>query len=204
MTTRLILASASPARLAQLRAAGTDPEVRISGVDESAVEGSPTHVALELARRKAAAVAASVEDSDAVVLGCDSVLDLDGRALGKPADAADAVHRWRAMRGRTGALVTGHCLLRGAIETSAVASTQVRFGSPSDDEIAAYVATGEPLRVAGAFTIDGLGGWFVDSIDGDPGTVTGLSLPLLRTLLADLGLTVPDLWALPASAARPG
>ncbi len=204
MTVRLILASASPARLAQLRAAGVDPEVMVSGVDESVVDGTPTHVALELARRKAAAVAASIDDSEAVVLGCDSVLDLDGRALGKPADAADAVHRWRAMRGREGSLVTGHCLLRGAIETKAVASTRVRFGSPSDAEISAYVATGEPMRVAGAFTIDGLGGWFVDSLDGDPGTVTGLSLPLLRTLLADLGVTVPDLWALPASATGPG
>lgn len=193
--TRLILASASPARLAQLRAAGADPEVIVSGIDESDVEGTAAHVALELARRKASVVAASIADSDAVVLGCDSVLDLDGRALGKPVDAADAVHRWRAMRGRTGALVTGHCLVRGAVETSAVASTEVRFGSPSDQEIEAYVATGEPLRVAGAFTIDGLGGWFIDSIDGDPGTVIGLSLPLLRTLLADVGLSVPDLWA---------
>ncbi len=193
--TRFVLASASPARATMLRNAGVDPEVLVSGVDESAVQGAPDQVALELARRKAGAVAAVLADPDAVVLGCDSVLDLDGHPLGKPTDAAEAIQRWRAMRGRTGTLLTGHCLRRGSTEASGVAATAVRFGSPSDEEVEAYVATGEPLRVAGAFTIDGLGGWFVDSIDGDPGTVTGLSLPLLRSLLADVGLGVADLWA---------
>ena len=98
------------------------------------------------------------------------------------------------MRGREGALLTGHCVLRGEQEASALASTTVRFGSPTDAEIDAYVATGEPLKVAGAFTIDGLGGWFVDGVDGDPANVVGLSLPLLRGLLAEVGIAVTDLW----------
>ena len=133
--TRLVLASGSPARLSALRAAGVRPEVVVSGVDEDDVSGTPEHVALELARRKARAVAAVVDDREAVVLGCDSVLDLDGRALGKPTDAADAVRRWQEMRGGTGVLRTGHCVLRGASEASAVAATTVRFGTPSDAEV---------------------------------------------------------------------
>ena len=192
--TRLVLASGSPARLASLLAAGVRPEVVVSGVDEDDVSGPPADVALELARRKARAVAALLADDRAVVLGCDSVLDLDGRSLGKPLDADEAVRRWRDMRGRTGVLHTGHCVLRGGGEASDVASTTVRFGTPTDGEVLAYVETGEPVRVAGAFTIDGLGGWFVDGVDGDPGTVVGLSLPLLRRLLADVGVAVTDLW----------
>jgi septum formation protein len=193
--TRLVLASGSPARLATLLAAGVRPEVVVSGVDEEDVTGTPEHVALELARRKARAVAAEVGDGEAVVLGCDSVLDLGGRTLGKPIDAADAVRRWGEMRGATGVLRTGHCVVRGDSEASAVAATTVRFGTPTDAEVEAYVATGEPLRVAGAFTIDGLGGWFVDGVDGDPANVVGLSLPLLRRLLADVGVAVTDLWS---------
>ena len=197
MTRRLVLASASPARLARLRAGGLDPEVVVSGVDEDGVTGAPAEVALVLASRKAAAVAGLPACADALVVGCDSVLDLDGVALGKPADAADAVARWRSMRGRVGTLVTGHCVIdtRDGSTASAVAATDVRFGSPSDAEISAYVASGEPLLVAGAFTIDGLGAWFVDGVDGDPANVIGISLPLLRTLLADLGCSVTDLWS---------
>ncbi len=201
--TRLVLGSGSPARLATLLAAGVRPEVVVSGVDEDDVTGTAAEVALELAVRKARAVAEVVGDGDAVVLGCDSVLDLGGLALGKPDDAAEAIRRWQEMRGRVGVLRTGHCVIRGDHETSAVASTTVRFGSPTDAEIEAYVATGEPLHVAGAFTIDGLGGWFVDGLDGDPANVVGLSLPLLRRLLADVGVAVVDLWE-PISDEVPG
>jgi septum formation protein len=194
---RLVLASASSARLETLRRAGFDPAVVVSGVDESTVVGnSPPETALALARLKAHAVAART-GPDALVLGCDSVLELDGQTLGKPAGAADAAARWRRMRGREGILHTGHCLVATTTgkEAAAVASTLVRFGRLTDEEITAYVDTGEPLRVAGAFTVDGLGGPFVDGLEGDPHNVVGISLPLLRRLLADHGVAVPDLWA---------
>ncbi len=214
---RFVLASASPARLATLRSAGFAPEVQVSGVDEDEALGAARaargeephgrHVVgtstdddvLVLARAKAEAVAAMQGgEADAVVLGCDSMLELDGRQLGKPADAAEAVERWRAMRGRTGVLHTGHWLVdtrAGLREAGATASTVVHFADLSDREVEAYVATGEPLLVAGAFTVDGLGGPFVTAIEGDYHAVVGVSLPLLRTLLDELGLTVMDLWS---------
>lgn len=193
MTSRFVLASSSPARLKLLRQIGIEPEVIVSGVDESTVTGPPADVALTLAVRKATAVARDL--SDALVLGCDSVLDLDGEALGKPADAADAAARWKRMRGRSGVLVTGHCLMDTASgrDAAEVASTVVHFADLSDEEIGSYVATGEPLRVAGAFTIDGLGGPYVDGVEGDPHNVVGLSLPLLRRMLIDLRLGVTTL-----------
>ncbi len=194
--TSIILASASPARLGVLRAAGLEPEVQVSGVDESSFAAeTPAELAGLLAQAKAAAVAANLPDG--LVIGCDSLLDLDGRALGKPATAVEAAARWRDMSGRIGTLVTGHCVIDAATgqQAAAVAATRVRFGTPSPEQIAAYVATGEPLAVAGAFTLDGRGGWFVEGIDGDHGTVLGISLPLLRRLLADLGIDVTDLWA---------
>lgn len=192
---RLILASASPARLALLRAAGFDPEVRVSGVDESGVPGTPPQVAAELARRKAGAVAA-VAGTGALVLGCDSLLELDGTAHGKPAGTDEARAQWARMAGRTGVLHTGHHLVDTSTGTGAgaTASTLVRFGRPTAAELEAYLRTGEPLRVAGAFTLDGRGGIFVDGVDGDPGTVVGLSLSTFRRLLAELDVRATDLW----------
>jgi septum formation protein len=194
----LVLASASPARLGLLRQAGLAPEVLVSGVDEDVVAAeSPGELARLLAEAKAEAVATRPEAVGTLVVGCDSVLDLDGEALGKPADAEDATSRWKSMRGRDGVLRTGHCVIDTASgrRASGTASTTVRFGEPTDAEIAAYVASGEPLRVAGAFTLDGRSAPFIDGIDGDPGNVIGLSLPLLRRLLAEIGVTITDLWA---------
>ncbi|KUL64928.1 Maf family protein [Streptomyces albidoflavus] len=194
---RVVLASASPARLGLLRQAGLAPEVIVSGVDEDALTAdSPGALALVLAEAKAAAVALRPEAAGSVLIGCDSVLDLDGVALGKPADAEDATARWKAMRGRDGVLRTGHCVIDTASgrRASATASTTVHFGEPSDEEIAAYVASGEPLHVAGAFTLDGRSAPFIDGIDGDPGNVIGLSLPLLRRLLTELDLAITDFW----------
>ena len=189
-----VLASGSPGRLRLLRAAGLDPEVVVSGADESH-DGQldVADLVVVLAERKAAAVARL--RPDALVLGCDSLLDLDGQPVGKPASAGQAAAMWRRLAGRTATLRTGHCLIEpGGRVARDVASTTVRFGTPSDAEVAAYVATGEPLAMAGAFSIDGRGAVFVDGIDGDPGNVIGLSLPLLRRMLAGLGVAITDLW----------
>jgi septum formation protein len=194
---RLILASQSPARLNLLRQAGLAPEVVVSGVDEDAVTApTPAELALALAEAKASVVAARPDAHGALVVGCDSVLDLDGAALGKPADAEEATARWKSMRGRAGTLQTGHCVYDTVIGryTSATASTVVRFGEPSDDEIRAYVATGEPLRVAGAFTLDGRSAPFIEGIEGDAGNVIGLSLPLFRRLLQQVDVEITGLW----------
>lgn len=199
---RLVLASSSPARRKLLDTAGIDAEVIVSGVDETAVEATrPEVLSLVLARMKAEAVADRLRHHGRarerlVVLGCDSVLAFDGAILGKPADAAEATRRWTAMRGRSGVLHTGHCLvdLPTGGRAEGDAATTVHFADISDAEIAAYVATGEPLHVAGAFTVDGIGAPFVTHIEGDQGTVVGLSLPLLRNLLARLGIQVTDLW----------
>lgn len=227
--TTLLLASASPARLATLRSAGIEPVVRVSGVDEDAVLATaaehlggpldPADAVLALARAKAVAVLATLDEDDGLpedllVLACDSLLELDGEPHGKPADAAEAAARWRRMRGRSGLLHTGHWLVDartgeaseagagtgsgngvGTGVVGATATTVVHFADLSDAEIDAYVATGEPLAVAGAFAIDGLGGPFVARLEGDHHTVVGLSLPVLRELLGEIGVTIPELWA---------
>ena len=195
---RLVLASASPARRALLAAAGIDATVQVSGVDESVVEAdNAADLCLALARMKARAVAATLPaDPGVLVLGCDSVLAFDGEILGKPHSPAEATRRWHAMRGRSGVLHTGHHLtdLVSGKQAEEVGATVVHFADVTDDEILAYVASGEPLHVAGAFTLDGKGGAFVERIEGDAGNVIGLSLPLLRRLLISFGLTVPQLW----------
>lgn len=202
----LVLASASPARKALLIAAGIMPHVQVSGVDEPALQAQlsaggvldPTGLCQELAAAKARSTAAEVRSShpDALVVGCDSVLELDGRAWGKPVDGAQVLALWSGMAGRSGMLRTGHHvvdLITGA-EVGKTASTVVRFGRPDPQELAAYIASGEPLRVAGAFTLDGLGAAFVEGVDGDPSNVVGLSLPTLRELLGRLGVRWTDLW----------
>ncbi|PWJ26080.1 septum formation protein [Branchiibius hedensis] len=191
----LVLASASPARLKTLRAGGIEPRVIVSAVDEPATlaqaEGAygalaPIDVPLLLARAKAQDVAPQAPQS--LVLGCDSVLEFEGEVLGKPADAAQATTRWRRMRGHSGVLHTGHWLILGDAAVGATVSTTVHFAELDDDEIDFYVATGEPLQVAGAFTIDGIGGAFISGIEGDHHNVIGVSLPALRDLTAQLGI----------------
>jgi len=191
----LVLASGSAGRLRVLQGAGIDPEVLVSGVDETTGEGLGTATAVEiLAERKASAVSAL--RPDALVLGCDSLLDLDRNAFGKPGSAEQAAEMWRRLSGREATLFTGHCLIEpgGGRRVRGVGRTVVRFGSPSAAELAAYVASGEPMSLAGAFSIDGRAAPFVEGIDGDPNNVIGLSLPLLRRMLADLGLAITDLW----------
>jgi septum formation protein len=196
--------------LSVLRAAGLDPVVRVSDVDEDAllagIPGAPPAAKVTtLAAAKATRVARTLDGTpdEAVVVGCDSMLLIDGELVGKPRDVDTARARWKAMAGRTGELVTGHAVLHvvdGEIEQVAEghATTTVRFGTPTDAELEAYLATGEPLVVAGAFTLDGLGGWFVDGIDGDPSNVIGISLPLVRRLLGSLGISPTDLWTTPS------
>ncbi len=176
-------------------------------MDEDAVaaalpDGTPPQgVVVELARAKARSVAATIADlaTDCVVVGCDSMLLVDGRLQGKPHTPEVARVRWAEMAGRSADLITGHCVLRvrdGVVAAEAVdcSSTTVHFAKPEPEELDAYIATGEPLQVAGAFTLDGMGGWFVDRIEGDPSSVIGIGLPLLRRLLGDVGLAVAQLW----------
>ncbi|KDN18366.1 Maf family protein [Amycolatopsis rifamycinica] len=208
---QFVLASQSPARLALLRSAGLDPAVFVSGVDEDAVaasltDPSPSELVQALAAAKAEAVIDQVAAAhpDAVVVACDSMLSIHGQMVGKPGAPDVARSRWAAMAGTSGELLTGHAVVRldggtRAKEAAGWESTTVRFGTPSPAEIDAYVASGEPLNVAGGFTIDGLGGWFVEGLDGGHTSVIGISLPLTRRLLAEVGVSVVDLWRSPAS-----
>jgi septum formation protein len=208
---QFVLASQSPARLGLLRSAGLDPAVFVSGVDEDAVaasltDPSPSELVVALAAAKAEAVLDEVAAAhpDAVVVACDSMLNIGGQMVGKPGSPDIARRRWAAMAGTSGELLTGHVVVRldggtRAKEAAGWESTTVRFGTPSPAEIDAYVASGEPLNVAGGFTIDGLGGWFVEGLDGGHTSVIGISLPLTRRLLAEVGVSVVDLWRPPAS-----
>lgn len=214
--TSLVLASQSPARLSTLRSAGIEPYVLVSAVDEDAAvaEARAKHgelacedIALLLANAKCEAVARRFAEGnvpadapdEALILGCDSVLEFEGQALGKPANATEATARWQAMRGKSGVLHTGHWVIDdreiGTGATfGAVSSAEVFFADVTDDEIAAYVATGEPMKVAGAFTIDGFAAAFIERIDGDPHTVVGVGLPLLREMFAQIDVVWTDLW----------
>ncbi|MDR0847831.1 MAG: Maf family nucleotide pyrophosphatase [Propionibacteriaceae bacterium] len=196
---RLILASASPARLATLRAAGLEPEVFVSSVDESVYhESTPAELAAILARIKAESVFAALDYPDnTIVIGCDSILDFHGVPVGKPGSRQAAITLLKRTRSQTGVLVTGHHVIvsRGEVdEATRVGKTIIHVADLTDEEIEAYVATGEPEHVAGGFTIDGLGGPFITGIEGDPHNVVGLSLPLVRMMLADLGIRWTDLW----------
>jgi septum formation protein len=207
--TRVVLGSASAGRRKVLRQAGIDPFVVVSGVDEDAViaaldpGASPADVTSALATAKAERVADTLDASvasDAVVIGCDSMLYSDGRLHGKPESPAAVRQQWRLIAGGRGQLHTGHCVIRlrdeqvifqGA-ETSV---TTVHFGMPTAEELQVYIASGEPLQVAGGFTLDGLGGWFIEGVDGDPSSVVGLGLPLIRRLFERAGLSISQLWA---------
>jgi septum formation protein len=204
---RLVLASTSPARLALLRAAGIEPDVAPSSVDEpgavAAREAELGHpldaeqTVLLLAQAKAEAVAADLRGQDALVFGGDSAFAFEGTVYGKPGTPERALARWRTQRGRAGVLHSGHWLVdaRTGEGRGAHASAVVRFADDlTDAELEAYVASGEPLAVAGAFTIDGLAGPFIESIEGDPSTVVGLSLPALRRLVRASGVEWTDLW----------
>lgn len=207
--TKLVLASTSPARLRLLRDGGIEPVTISPEVDEELLteqalaSGDITNtqdMVLLLARAKAEAVLNHPEAQGALIIGCDSSLDLDGEALGKPHDPEVAIERWKSMRGRSGRLYTGHWLIDNRDPANPKAqgqatNTTVHFANLSDSEILAYVGTGEPLKVAGAFTIDGLGGAFIRAIEGDSHTVVGLSLPTLRELCIKLGIDYPSLWS---------
>jgi len=207
--TKLVLASTSPARLRLLRDGGIEPITISPGVDEELLteQGlasgeirNTQEMVLLLARAKAEAVLNHPDAQDALVIGCDSSLDLDGEALGKPHEAEVAIERWKSMRGRSGRLFTGHWLIDNRNPANPKAqgqatNTTVHFANLSDSEILAYVGTGEPLKVAGAFTIDGLGGAFIRAIEGDSHTVVGLSLTTLRELCIKLGVDYPSLWS---------
>ena len=206
--TRVVLGSASTGRRRVLRSAGIDPLIAVSGVDEDAAIAAlgahpdPATVVTTLARAKADAVVRELDaevTADCVVIGCDSMLYVNGELRGKPGTPEQARRQWNSMAGKPGSLFTGHCVIRmrdaQVLRTETAAEvTTVRFGVPTEDELTAYIASGEPLNVAGGFTIDGLGGWFIDAVEGDPSNVVGLGLSVTRRLLESVGLSIGDLW----------
>ncbi len=207
--TRVVLGSASTGRRRVLRSAGIDPLIAVSGVDEDAAIAAlgahpdPATVVTTLARAKADAVVRELDaevTADCVVIGCDSMLYVNGELRGKPGTPEQARRQWNSMAGKPGSLFTGHCVIRmrdaQVLRTETAAEvTTVRFGVPTEDELTAYIASGEPLNVAGGFTIDGLGGWFIDAVEGDPSNVVGLGLSVTRRLLESVGLSIGDLWS---------
>ncbi|MFM7147496.1 MAG: Maf family protein [Actinomycetales bacterium] len=201
MAVQLILASQSPARLQVLRNAGIEPIVFVSGVDEEAIEAAmppatPAELCLALARAKAEQVARTYPlQAGQIIVGCDSVLDVDGQAFSKPSSPQQARERWQQMFDRSSVLRTGHWVIYGDQAVGAVANTVVHMSRLTDEEMDDYLATGEPLQVAGGFTLDALGGAFVTSIEGDASNVIGISLPTLRQLLAQLGVGWTALWS---------
>jgi septum formation protein len=206
--TRVVLGSASQGRRKVLRQAGIEPLVVESGLDEDRViaalpgDASPTRVTTALASAKADAVVNRLPAAiaaDCVVIGCDSLLYFDGELRGKPSSADVAIRRWQSMAGRTGELYTGHCVIRLqhneiTHRDSEVVATSVQFGTPSAGDLHAYVESGEPLTVAGAFTLDGLSGWFIEGVEGDPSAVIGIGLPTTRRLFERAGLSLTELW----------
>jgi len=194
-TVRFVLASASPARLETLRRAGVVPEVIVSYLDEATVTAPDVgQLAQKLAEAKCQAVAAQISGV-ALVLGCDSLLEFEGEAIGKPGSTPAAVAQWSRMSGKQGVLHTGHYLLDTGrmLASAATAATVVHFADVTAAEIDTYCTSGEPANVAGAFTIDGFGGWFIEAVVGDPHNVVGLSLPTLRRMLAEQGYDLHDL-----------
>ncbi|BAY18439.1 maf protein [Anabaenopsis circularis NIES-21] len=192
---QFILASASPARRRLLQTVGIEPIVKPSDFDESQIQLSePAELVQVLAQRKAETIAPQFPS--ALIMGCDSVLAIDGEIYGKPADAAEAIARWQLMQGNIGDLYTGHVLIDTVQNRTLVECqvTKVYFAKMSDRAIQAYVATGEPLKCAGAFALEGFGSLFIEQIVGCHSNVIGLSLPLLRQMLAELGYEVTDFW----------
>ena len=194
---RLILASQSPSRAAILRGAGVEPVLEPADIDERALETqlaehSPADTVAKLATAKAEKVASQYPDEP--VIGGDSMLLLDGQLQGKPHTVDATIERWHQQAGRTAQLLTGHCLIFGAQRHVETSSTTIRFAEASATDIEAYARSGEPLECAGAFTLEAMGGWFIDSIDGDPSSVIGLSLPVVRRALYSFGLSVSDFW----------
>ncbi|WP_297588124.1 nucleoside triphosphate pyrophosphatase [uncultured Corynebacterium sp.] len=194
---RLVLASQSPSRRMLLEQGGITPVLRPAHIDEDAIitelgEAEPRIIVQKLAHAKAATVAGDFPDD--VVVGCDSMLLLDGELLGKPHTPERTIARWKAQRGQEAHLLTGHAVAHKGEWVVDTVATAIRFGDVSDADIAAYAASGQPLECAGAFTLEALGSWFIDSIDGDPTSVIGLSMPLLRRCLYRFGLNASDFW----------